>query len=216
MRLMKKFAGLFLLVSVCGGLALAQDTQTPAPDQSSSTEPAKPKHSYPTPKGEISAGFVYRTYYGSSAGSIGMIGAYGSYIYDFYKWLGLEAEFMGVRGTLKLSNLPPEDLHVFTALVGPKVYLFGHHRLDPYGHFNYGAGILATSVPEFAGYGGNAGATAVRAWQVGGGVDLSIKRHWAVRVVQLDYASAKFLGNGVPNQGGKRVSFGITYRFGER
>ena len=215
-RTTKIFAALFLLLTICGGRAVAQDTQAPSEDQSTSTEPAKPKHTYPTPKGEISAGFTYRSYYGSSTGSIGMIGGYGSYVYDLYRWLGLEAEVLGVSGNLKLPNLPAEDLHVFTAMVGPKIYLFGHHKLDPYGHADYGAGILTTSVPEFAGYPGNSGAKVVHAWQVGGGLDLSLKRHWAVRLVQFDYASAKFLGNSVPNQGSKRVSFGITYRFGER
>jgi opacity protein-like surface antigen len=215
---MMRFAGLFVLLALFVRPAVAQDTQAPPADQAPTapTEPVKVKHTYPTPKGEISGGFTYRTYYGPSATSIGMIGAYGSYVYNFYKWLGLEGEVLGVHGTLKVSGLPPEDLKVFTALAGPKIYPFGHHKLDPFGHFNYGAGILASSVPEFAGYPGNSGATFVRAWQVGGGLDLNLWSHWAVRVVQLDYGSAKFLGSGVPNQSSKRVSFGFVYRFGEK
>ena len=215
-RLTKRLAGLLLLLATLVASAAAQETQKQSEDQSSSTEPVKPKHACPTPKGEISAGFTYRSYYGSSTGSIGMTGAYGSYVYDLYKWLGLEAEVLGVSGKLKIPNLPAEDLHIFTAMAGPKVYLFGHHKIDPYGHADYGAGILTTSIPEFAGYPGNSGIKVVHAWQVGAGLDLSLKQHWAVRLVQFDYASAKFLGKTVPNQGSKRVSFGITYRFGER
>lgn len=145
-----------------------------------------------------------------------MIGGYGSYVYNLYRWLGLEGEFLGVGGTQRLPNLPPADLHVFTALAGPKIYPFGHHKLDPFGHFNYGAGILTASVPEFAGFPGRSSTTVVDAWQVGGGLDVKLKSHWAARVVQFDYVSAKFLGNSVPNQGSKRLSFGIVYRFGEK
>jgi len=214
MRLTKMFAGLFLLLSISGGLALAQDTQAPPEDQSTSTEPVKPKHTYPTPKAEISGGFTYRTYYGPGK-SIGMVGGYGSYTYNFFRWLGLEGEFLGVSGTFKVQP-PPESLHVFTALAGPKIYPFGHHKLDPFGHFLYGEGISVTDIPEFADFGPKTIVNHVQAWQVGGGLDLSLKQHWAVRLVELDYASAKFLGKTVPNQGSKRVSFGITYRFGAK
>jgi opacity protein-like surface antigen len=219
---MTRVAGLFVLLAVLAGPALAQDSQAPTPEgqapstQGEETQPKKVKRTYPTPKAEISAGFTDRGYYGSSASSISMIGAYGSYTYNFYKWLALEGEGLGVAGTLKLPNFPPESLHVFTALAGPKIYPLGHHRLDPFGHFNYGLGVLDSSVPEFAGYGGNQNAVFVKAWQVGGGLDLSLKQHWAVRLIQFDYTSAKFLGPNVPNQNGKRVSVGIVYRFGPK
>jgi hypothetical protein len=218
---MSRLAGLFLLVTLFIYPVLAQDTQNPPEEQAPTaptapSEPKKVKHTYPTPKAEVSAGFTYRTYYGPSATSIGMIGAYGSYTYNFYRWLALEGELLGVTGTLKVPNLPPEDLHVFTVLAGPKIYPLRHHKLDPFGHFNFGAGILATAVPEFAGYGGNANATFVQAWQVGGGMDLSLKPHWAVRLIQFDYGVAKFLGPSIPNQSSKRISFGIVYRFGEK
>ena len=165
---MTKLARLFVLLAIFASPVVAQDTQAPQEGQAptASSEPAKVKHTYPTPKQEISGGFTYRTYYGPNASSIGMIGGYGSYEYNFYKWLGLEAEFLGVSGNLKLPVRPPETLHVFTALVGPKIYPFGHHKLDPFGHFDYGAGILATSIPEFAGYPGNSGTKVVHAWQV--------------------------------------------------
>jgi hypothetical protein len=221
---MMRLVGVFIFLALFVHPAMAQDTQAPPQDQAPTaptaptepTEPAKVKHTYPTPKGEISGGFTLRGYYGPSATTIDMIGAYGSYVYNFYRWLGLEGEVLGVHGTLKVSGLPPEDLKVFTALAGPKIYPLGHHRLDPFGHVLFGAGILATSVPEFADYPGNSGATFVHAWEVGGGLDLNLTQHWGVRVVQFDYGVAKFLGNNVPNQSSKRVSFGFVYRFGPK
>ncbi len=224
---MMRLAGLFALLAVFVAPVKAQDTQAPPEEQAPTaptapaaptepTEPVKVKHTYPVFKSEVSGGFVYRSYYGPDAKTIGMIGGYGSYQYNYYRWLSLEAEGLVVTGTLKINNLPPQNLHVITALAGPKVYPLGRHKIDPFGHFDYGAGILTSSVPPFSGYGGNSSATFVRAWQAGGGIDLSFKEHWAVRVFQFDYVSAKFLGSGVPNQSGKRVSFGIVYRFGQK
>jgi len=218
---MKKLAGLLLLTAALAMPSMAQDSQAPQPEQSPTAPsdqnpPAKVKRVWPTPKGEISGGFVYRSFYGANGSTLGMKGAYGSYQYNFFRWLGLTGEFLGVGGTGKTNNVPPQSLHVYTALAGPQIYPLGRHRLDPFGHFMYGGGFLTDSVPSFSGFPSNSTTTVVKAWQVGGGLDWSIKPHWAVRVIQLDYQSAKFLGNGVPNQGAKRVSFGFVYRFGQR
>jgi len=214
------------LVVLSGLLALfimpvaAQDSTTTPQDQAPTapTEPVKVKHIYPTPKSEISAGFTYRTYYGLDASTIGMKGGYASYDYNFFRWLGAEGEVLGVSGSQKdpLVHVPAQDLHVFTALAGPKFYPLGHHKLTPFGHFLYGAGISTTAVPPFSGHGGNTIVATVRAWQVGGGLDYNRWTHWGIRLIQFDYGSAKFLGDGVQGQSSKRVSFGVVYRFGEK
>lgn len=218
---MKKLAGLLLLTVVLALPAMAQDPQAPQPEQSPTspsdqTPPVKVKRVWPTPKAEISGGFVYRSFYALNGKTIGMKGAYGSYQYNFYRWLGLTGEVLGAFGSERTNNIPPQSLHTFTALVGPQIYPLGRHKIDPFGHAMFGAGILTDSVPAFSGFGSNSTTTAVKAWQVGGGVDLSLRPHWAVRLIQVDYQSAKFYGNGVPNQGAKRISFGFVYRFGER
>jgi hypothetical protein len=215
---MKKLVGLFGLLALFIIPVAAQDTSAPPQDQAPTapTEPVRVKHRYPTPKAEISAGFTYRRYYAPNATTIGMKGGFASYDYNFFRWLGAEGEVLGVTGPLKISNQPTEDLHVFTVLAGPKIYPLGHHKLTPFGHFLYGAGINTTSVPPFSGYGGNASEVTVRAWQVGGGVDYYRWAHWGIRVIQVDYGVAKFLGGNVPNQGSGRFSFGFVYRFGEK
>ena len=222
---MKKALGLLLLLVGFVVPVIAQDSQTPPPQEqppsaptapADQTEPVKVKRTWPVSKEEISAGFSYRSYYGPSATSIGMVGGYGSYQYNLRRWVGLAAEGLEVNGSIKVTNLPPESLHVVTTLVGPQIYPIGHHKLDPFGHFMYGAGFLLSSVPAFSGFPGNSTTTVVKAWQAGGGMDLRLRPHWSVRLVQFDYVSAKFLGPGVPNQNGKRVSFGIVYRFGEK
>src|SRR5277367_4949560 len=169
---MKKLVELFGLLALFMMPVAAQDSTTTPQDEAPTapTEPVKVKHIYPTPKSEISAGFTYRTYYGLDASTISMKCRYASYDYNFFRWLGAEGEVLGVSGSQKdpLVHVPAQDLHVFTALAGPKFYPLGHHKLTPFGHFLYGAGISTTAVPPFSGHGGNTIVATVRAWQVGG------------------------------------------------
>ncbi len=215
---MKKLVGLFGLLALFIMPVAAQDSAAPPQDQAPTapTEPVRVKHTYPTPRAEISLGFTYRTYYGLNGSTIGMKGGFASYDYNIFRWLGAEGEVVGVSGALTTPNVPAQDLHIFTALAGPKIYPLGHHKLTPFGHVLYGAGINTTAVPPFAGYGGNTNAVVVRAWKVGGGVDYYRWAHWGIRVIQVDYGVAKFLGPGIPRQGSGQISFGFVYRFGEK
>jgi hypothetical protein len=47
----------------------------------------------------------------------------------------------------------------------------------------------------------------------GGGVDLRLKKRWAIRLIQADYEQTKLL-SGAPSQDNYRVSIGLLYRFG--
>ena len=215
---MKKLVGLFGLFALFIMPVAAQDTSAPPQDQAPTapTEPVKVKHTYPTPKAEISGGFTYRKFYAIDGTTIGMEGGFASYDYNFFRWLGAEGEVVGATGTLNISNQPSQAVHVFTALAGPRIYPLGHHKLTPFGHFLYGAGINVTAVPAFGGFGENTTATVVRAWQAGGGVDYYRWAHWGIRLIQVDYGDAKFLGPTIPRQGSGRISFGFVYRFGEK
>jgi opacity protein-like surface antigen len=218
---MKKLVGLFGLLALFAVPAFAQDSSTAPQDQAPTaptapSEPVKVKRTYPTPKYEISGGFTYRTYYGPNQSTVGMKGGFASFDYNFFRWLGLEGELVGVTGPIKIPSRPADDLKVFTALAGPKIYPLGHRKLTPFGHVLFGAGINTTAVPEFSGYPGNSNAKVVQAWEVGGGLDYNLTPHWGIQVIQFDYGVAKFLGKTVPNQSSRRVSFGFVYRFGER
>ena len=218
---MKKLVGLFGLLAMFVTPVLAQDNPPPPQDQAPTaptapSEPVKVKRTYITPKFEISGGFTDRGFYGANGTSVGMKGGFASFEYNRYRWIGLEGEFLRVTGTVHFPTLPPESIDVYTALIGPKFYPLGHRKLAPFGHVLFGAGILGSSVPAFAGYGGNSSATTVEAWQAGGGVDYNVTSHWGVHLIQLDYGEAKFLGPTIPRQGSKRVSVGVVYRFGQR
>jgi hypothetical protein len=225
--LIKKLVALFDLLALFGLLALfvvpavAQDTQDTAPPQqeqspTAPTEPVKPKRVYITPKYEISVGYAYRSFYYAGGFNVGMNGLYGSFDYNFRRWIAAEGQILGVAGTGHVPTFPPQSLHVVTALFGPKFTPFGHRKFVPYGHFLYGAGVELNSVPPYGGYAGNSGAIAVRAWEAGGGLDYDRWKHLGIRLIEVDYESAKFLGNGIQGQGSHRVSVGVTYRFGQR
>jgi hypothetical protein len=216
---MKKLVGLFGLLALFVMPVLAQDNPAPPQDQAPTaptapTEPVKVKRTYPTPKADLSVGFTYRKYYGVDAKTIGMKGGYASFDYNFFRWLAVEGEFVGVSGTVKI--VPPQDVTIFTAMAGPKITPFGHRRFTPYGHVLYGEGIDATAVPAFAGYPGNSSGKVVHSWEAGGGLDYNRWPHWGIRLIEADYGDAKFLGNTIPKQGSGRISFGIVYRFGDK
>ena len=215
---MKKLVGLFGLLALFIMPVAAQDSTAPPKDQAPTapTVPVKVKRTYPTPKNEISGGFTIRGYYGLNGSTTNMLGGFGSYDYNLFRWLGLEGEFVGVSGSLKFTAQPSEDLHIFTMMAGPKIYPFGHRKFTPFGHVLFGAGINTTAVPAFGGYGGNSSAVVVQSWALGGGLDYNRWTHWGIRLIQFDYGDAKFLGNTIPNQSSKRLSFGFVYRFGEK
>jgi opacity protein-like surface antigen len=218
---MTKLVGLIGLLALFVTPAMAQDNSTSPQDQpptapAAPSEPVKAKHTYITPKFEISGGFTDRGFYGANGTTVGMKGGFASVDYNFFRWIGLEGEFLRVTGTVHFPTLPPESLDVYTALIGPKIYPLGHRKLTPFAHVLFGAGILGSAVPAFAGYGGNSSTKEVTAFELGGGLDFNLASHWGIRLIQLDYGDSKFLGPTVPRQGSKRVSVGVVYRFGQR
>jgi opacity protein-like surface antigen len=217
---MRKLVGLCGLLALLIVPAMAQDQPAANQDKTASapTPPVKVKRTYTTPKFELSAGYTYRSYY-SSIGTLGMNGGYGSLEYNLKRWLGVEAEALGVgKNQGFLDGVPFGDTHIFTLLVGPRIYPLGHRRLTPFGHFLYGAGYYRNAVPTFAGIPSSVATSAVLAWEAGGGLDYNLSQRWGIRMIQADFGSANFSTSNSPskNQGSHRFSVGFVYRFGKR
>jgi hypothetical protein len=81
----------------------------------------------------------------------------------------------------------------------------------------YGAGYYRENTSPYGGFGSATKTDLSRAWEGGGGLDLNLRKHWGIRLVQFDYGSTHFFsGSGAPSQSSYRVSVGVVYRFGER
>jgi hypothetical protein len=150
--------------------------------------------------------------------------------YNFTRHLGLTADISG--DTHNLSSLtflgfgPSVNQHLYTYLFGPtatayfgKSSVFGH-ALFGVAHSSLGAGI---SIPIIGGI--STGVTSANAFamEFGGGLDLGVSKHFAIRVAQLDYLRTQFnsadaLSTGLTTSVGNRQnSFryqgGIVFRF---
>jgi hypothetical protein len=236
-RILAAMCGLALLAFVAVKPAVAQDQTPPEQPQDQSqtqtppeqTTPVKAKRKYPVSKFELSAGYAFRTFYAQQfladgslgSGTLHMNGVYGSLDYNKYRWLGIVGEAVATfknQSSISDNGGLNGNTGVYTFLVGPQVYPFGHRKLTPFGHFLYGAGWYRNSTNAFSGFGGGVNNNLVRAWEAGGGLDFNFKEKWAARLIEFDTTSANFYTNtnNFANRGLTRISFGIVYHFGER
>jgi len=214
---MKK-AGLFVLLVlfVLPAVARAQDATQEAPPtapQGPTQTPAPPvaAERY-TPEFELSAGYAYRKFYFADEGTtLGTNGFYGSVDYNLKRWLGAYAEVSGAYKDRGLTG----NSSIYGLLVGPQLYPLGHRKLTPFGHVLFGAGYYRNAIPANGGFPGKIQSATASGWGGGGGLDLNLKQHLGVRLIEVDYDKAHFFG-GNADRGSVRVSVGIVYRFGER
>jgi hypothetical protein len=110
-------------------------------------------------------------------------------------------------------NATRQDLRLFSYLAGPRYsYVPAHGRFVPYGQILAGAafasGRLYGSSPSLS------GSTNAFAAGVGGGVDVILKPHLALRILQAEYLLS-LLSNGVNDrQNNLSLSTGIVFRVG--
>ena len=51
-------------------------------------------------------------------------------------------------------------------------------------------------------------------WQVGGGLDIAIWKHFAIRAVEADFVRSNLPNNGTDRENHLRLAFGVTYHTG--
>ena len=138
---------------------------------------------------EVSAGYTLRVYTEPNYGHAAMNGWYGSADYNILHRIGAAAE---ITGTYKDEGTNG-NLSVYSALVGPRIYPFGHgHKITPFGHVLFGGGFYRVFYPAFGGFPATTNTDANFSWQAGGGFDLTRTKHWAIRLIQFDYGFDKF------------------------
>ncbi len=225
---MKKMAGTLVCIAVlCAApiIASAQERPASAPQESSSapasTTPSQPAERYnarATPTLEISGGYSYRAYSPTPSTTMKLNGGYASVDYNIFSRLGITAEVSAaVRKEGAQSLGTAQTLSIFTGLVGPQIYPLRHRKLTLFTHILVGDGYYYAKAPAFGGFSANVTTKSGFAWEVGGGLDVRIKKHWSIRLVQGDYGETSFsLPSANPHQVGYRLSAGIVYLLGEK
>jgi hypothetical protein len=152
-----------------------------------------------TPSAEVSASYSYLRF-GVNNG-INQNGASVSVAGNFNHWLGLAADFGGYH-----KSQGGATFNTYSYLGGPRFSYRKSGRIVPFAQIMFGGarGTLGGTV--------GSGATNGFAFSAGGGVDLGLTRHLALRP-QLDYIGMRFSNNTINTV---RGSLGLVFRFGNR
>lgn len=188
------------------------------------------EHSGYTPKVEWFLGYSFwRAVPTSNNNRVGyMHGGSTSVAYNFNRYFGLAADFAGFdtnKVTLLTptgSTTVPSDGKVWTYMAGPRFSYRRYEMFTPFAQVLAG-GVSATNV-DISGCTGSPGcrplgADNTFATLMGGGLDIKISRHIALRLFEADFLLTHF-DDPYPNtahrdwQKNVRLSTGIVFRFG--
>jgi outer membrane protein OmpA-like peptidoglycan-associated protein len=184
-----------------------------------------------TPKVELFLGYSYLRAVPTSAGGNRLMwlnGGTASIAYNINRYLGIVADVGGFTNsqvrftdaygsTIDVDN---QNVALLTYLFGPRLSFRGHSRITPFAQALFG-GVHANQVTI-------ANCTfsctllpseSTFAMAAGGGLDIRIHRHFAVRVVQAEYVMTRFtdfVTGDTGRQNDIRLSSGIVFRFGGR
>ena len=171
------------------------------------------------PLGEVGVGYTFRSYGFPAAEQPSRLSLNGwnmTVDYNFKRWLGVALD---VDFTQNTSN--GARTSIGTALLGPQIYPFGHHKLTLFAHTLFGAGRFYFRFPcACLGVSGEDDHFSQYdfAWVAGGGLDYTVKPNVGIRVAQLDFEQVTFglqgFGKGLaPTQNNWKYSASLLLRF---
>lgn len=171
---------------------------------------AMPASGQDTPQVEVfGGGGVARADIGGA--DLNLYGWNGAVTENVNKWFGGTADFSGfyAHQTQVGPGLVPVDVNV-----SAHTFMFGpHFAYRKAGAFTPFAHVLLGGVRASQGYVGISQDATKFAAAFGGGIDIRVHKHVAVRIFQADYMVTPFLGL---RQDNVRLSAGIVFRFGKR
>jgi hypothetical protein len=123
----------------------------------------------------------------------------GSVTYKFSKMIGVTGDVSGAY-----RSIGPVDAHLYTYTFGP-VVSFNAGRVKPFVHVLAGGATLGASGNSVNGFAGMAG----------GGADLKLDRHFALRLFQADWVYYHFDNSGstLSSGGNVKLATGVVARF---
>jgi outer membrane protein OmpA-like peptidoglycan-associated protein/opacity protein-like surface antigen len=195
---------------------------------------ASPYSSHPnfgTPKAELFLGYSYLRAVPAPADGNRMMwlnGGSTSIAFNFNRHLGLVGDFGGFDDSeIRLANAGTNSSSVvdssgtaYTYLFGPRLSFRSHERVTPFAQALFG-GIHASAVTASSGCTG-AGCMVLPvensfAMTAGGGLDVKVSHHFAIRLVQAEYLMTRFENHATgasASQNDMRLSSGIVFRLG--
>ncbi|MGH9712726.1 MAG: outer membrane beta-barrel protein [Candidatus Acidiferrales bacterium] len=197
---MKNLIALFAFLAICSISTFAQDT----------------------PVVQVGGGYTFRSFNVPQSSRLDMNGWNATAEYNIKRWLAVAADFDGTYksqpDTLFIGLSDKTDIYSF--VFGPRIYPLGHHRLSPFVHAMFGVGRSSVTVPNPP----PTGATFSQsendfAFTFGGGLDLSLGRHFAIRVAKVDYEQTRFyhaFTPGAPNQNNFKYSAAFLIKLGSK
>jgi hypothetical protein len=183
----KVVVSLFAVLSFFGAKAQAQDV----------------------PKVDVFAGYSYFRANPAASGvdSFSLNGGSAAVAYNATSWLSGVADFGGYTSNNILGTHAGGTLSTY--LFGPRISVRRFDRVTPYGQVLFGAAHIGSNIF------GVASSTNAFAMSVGGGFDVNVSHHFAVRPAQVDYLLTRFdeATNSARSQNNLRVSTGVVFRF---
>jgi hypothetical protein len=152
-----------------------------------------------TPAVEASAGYSYLRIGGSDGTN--QNGASGSAAFNVSNWLGVVGDFGGYH-----SSPQGVSINTYTYMFGPRVSYRTRTGVTPFAEMLFGGSHMSASAF------GATGTVNPFAYSFGGGVDLRLSGHWALRP-EAEYVGLRSNGS-TANCG--RFDASIVYRWGGR
>ena len=127
-----------------------------------------------------------------------------------HRGFGIAAGFSGGHA----SNIRPGvNLGKVTYLVGPR-YTFALARVQIFGESLFG-GVHGFD-GSFPAGGGSTPSANSYAIQLGGGLDIPLRKGFGIRAPEIDYVRTGLPNNGTNSQNDLRLAFGLSYHFNRR
>lgn len=145
-------------------------------------------------------------------GCISLQGGSGWASYNLSRSFGLVGEVASQHA----SNIGPltADLTLTSFMGGVRYKKNAGRHLSPFGQVVLGGAHASGSMaPGNSGIPGSSNAFAMAA---GGGIDLRLSRHFALRMIQADYYYTRFPNGVNDHQNNLRIGAGLVVRFGTR
>jgi len=190
--------------------------------------------SYPqgAPKVELFLGYSYLRAMPELASGNRMVylnGGSTSLAFNLNRYLGLVGDFGGFDDTRLLLtgagqnpsvNAQVVGGSVFSYLAGPRLSFRNHSRLTPFAQVLFG-GVHASDITLSGCTGSCTFLPAENAFAMtaGGGLDLRVRRHLGIRIIQAEYMLTNFENRNTGDsatQNDMRLSSGVVFRFGGR